>query len=173
MFLGQFFFFFFFLAPEISPLGSLLSCWGWGTPEDTESHHILQAASSSLSRDQLEQPWKRPLSGTQSWVPCHCSPLGVLTSLGTKASVLSPSSLTASVGTAASHVPVNFPSPQHRHQTSSSSGLLSCPRPPWAAVLATTVPPEAARGLRLGSLPPVWSEQQRARMAATLGSEHP
>ena len=101
-----------------------------------------------------------------------CS-VGVLTSLGTKASVLSPSSLTASVGTAASHVPVNFPSPQHRHQTSSSLGLLSCPRPPWAAVLATTVPPEAARGLRLGSLPPVWSEQQRARMAATLGSEHP
>lgn len=55
-------FFFFFLAPEISPLGSLLSCGGWGTPEDTESHHILQAASSSLSRDQLEQP----LSGTRS-----------------------------------------------------------------------------------------------------------
>ena len=53
---------FFFLAPEISPLGSLLSCGGWGTPEDTESHHILQAASSSLSRDQLEQP----LSGTRS-----------------------------------------------------------------------------------------------------------
>ena len=63
---GPIFFFFFFLAPEISPLGSLLSCWGWGTPEDTESHHILQAASSSLSCDQLEQPWKRPLSGTQS-----------------------------------------------------------------------------------------------------------
>ena len=55
-------FFFFFLAPEISPLGSLLSCGGWGTPEDTESHHILQAASSSLSHDQLEQP----LSGTRS-----------------------------------------------------------------------------------------------------------
>ena len=121
----------------------------------------------------LGSPGNDPLSGTWSWVSCHCSPLGVLTSLGTKASVLSPSSLIASVGTAASHVPINFPSPQHRHQTS-SSGLLSCPWPPWAAVLATTILQRQWGGwdwalFLLCDL----SSRGQGYPAATLGTEHP